>query len=221
MTEGDLLVPLDKYLSAGMHIGMKQRTEDMSRFIYKVRPDGLAVLNIRETDRRLKQVANMIAQHDNVLVVSRKGIGRKPVRMFGEATGYDAVPGRLIPGSLTNPDYRFFKEPDLVVISDPIADAQALREAVSMRIPVIALCDTYNETRNVDYVLPINNKGRKSMALAFWILAREVNKIREGIKDAEFKYDVNDFLAKKKQKKQIDRYEMLAPRSKKKKGKKK
>ena len=108
--------------------------------------------------------------------------------------GSDYVVGRFMPGTLTNPSYEKFIEPDVVVLTDPLSDYQALKEAVDSRIPIIALCDTFNETRNIDFVIPCNNKGKKSLALIYWLLAREVLK-NKGKK--EFKYKVEDFSGEK------------------------
>ena len=102
-----------------------------------------------------------------------------------------------MPGTLTNPNYEKFIEPDVVLITDPLSDRQALKEAVKARIPVVAICDTFNETKNVDLVIPANNKGKKSLALIYWLLAREILKVRGEIKsDEEFKYSVEDFMMK-------------------------
>lgn len=95
-----------------------------------------------------------------------------------------------MPGTLTNPNYERYMEPDVLLITDPLSDEQAMKEAVDSRIPVIALCDTFNETRNVDLIIPCNNKGRKALALIYWLLGREITKN----KGEEFKYKLEDFL---------------------------
>jgi len=192
----DMLVPLNVYLSTGIHIGMKQRVKEMEKYIYKVRPDKLAVFDIAKIDERLKYAINLLANYnpEDILVVSRKINGHKPVVMFAEATGAKAVYGRFMPGTLTNPYYEKFMEPKIIVLTDPFADKQALDEAVRANIPVIAFCDTFNSTRFIDLVVPMNNKGKKSVALVYWILAKEYLKKRGEIKgDAEFKYTVDDF----------------------------
>jgi small subunit ribosomal protein S2 len=110
--------------------------------------------------------------------------------MFAKAIGAKEIVGRFIPGSLTNPDYMFFTEPDVVVVTDPIGDAQAVSEAIAIGVPVIAMCDTNNMTMDIDLVIPTNNKGRKALALVYWLLAREVVKERG---DQGFSYTVNEF----------------------------
>lgn len=187
---------LENYLSAGVHIGMKPRTKKMARFIYKVRPDGLAVLNVQMIEQRILTAAKFLARYKKIMAISRKINGQKPSAKFAEITGAKAVVGRFLPGILTNPSFREYFEPEAILIADPLADRQAVKEAVKMRIPIIAICDTFNETDNIDLVIPANNKGRKALALVYYILAKEVLKSRGDIKsDEEFKHKPEDFEA--------------------------
>ncbi len=190
MTE-ELLVPKQDYLHAGIHIGMKSRTADMKKFIYKVREDGLAVLDLKILDERITEAAKFLSNSKKILVVGRKLNAHTPVKKFCEVLGCNHIIGRFMPGTLTNPRYKKFIEPDIVLLTDPLSDYQSLKEAVDSRIPIVALCDTFNETRNVDFVIPCNNKGRKSLALVYWLLAREIMKNRG---EKEFKHKVEDFM---------------------------
>jgi len=193
MTEKMLMSDAD-YKASGMYIGMKQRTAQMKEFIYRIRPDGLSVLDIPKIDHRIRVAAKMVARSRNVLVVSRKSLAQEPIKKFGEVTGASFVIGRFMPGTLTNPSYKKFVEADLIFISDPQTDHQALKEAVDARIPVIAVCDSYNDTKDVDVVIPCNNKGARSLVTLFWLLAREVLKERGEISsDEEYKYKIEDF----------------------------
>ncbi len=173
-----LHIPREKYLSAGVHIGMTSRTADMKRFIYKMRPNGLAVMNIGILDRRIGFAVNLLSSAERVLVVSSKEVGHEPVTKFAETMGMKSIVGRFMPGSLTNPSYRDFFEPDVLIVTDPLADTQAIKEARQMRIPIIGLCDTFNETSYMDLVLPCNNKGKKSLALIYWALAKLIKEKR-------------------------------------------
>ncbi|OPY30163.1 MAG: 30S ribosomal protein S2 [Methanocella sp. PtaU1.Bin125] len=186
------LIPMDEYLAAGVHIGTQQKTEDMKKFIYRVRSDGLYVLDVQSTDERIRAAAKFLSRYDpaNILVVCARQYGQHPAEMFAKAIGAKEIVGRFIPGSLTNPAYMFFAEPDVVVVTDPIGDMQAVNEAINIGVPVVAMCDTNNMTQNIDLVIPTNNKGRKALALIYWLLAREVSKERG---DQGFSYTVNDF----------------------------
>jgi small subunit ribosomal protein S2 len=173
--EADLLIPVEDYLGAGIHIGTQQKTRDMERFIHRVRTDGLYVLDISTTDDRIRTAADFLANYppEGILVTSSRQYGRFPAEKFAEAIGARARTGRFIPGTLTNPQYDGYIEPDVVVVTDPIGDSQAVTEAITVGIPVIAMCDSNNTTSNVDLVIPTNNKGRKALSVVYWLLANE------------------------------------------------
>ncbi|MAF35920.1 30S ribosomal protein S2 [archaeon] len=179
------LVPLEQYLKVGIHIGTKFRTKYMSEFIYKVRPDGLAVLNVQEIDKRLGLAANFMAQFDpkDIVIVCRRENGWDAVKLFAELIGCRVFVGRYPPGILTNPDLDNFIEAKLMLVVDPWPDKNAVRDASKQGIPVIGMCDTNNETNYLDFVVPCNNKGKKSLGLVLWILAKEFLKKQGKIKD--------------------------------------
>ncbi|MFW5903173.1 MAG: 30S ribosomal protein S2 [Halolamina sp.] len=191
--EADLLIPVEDYLSAGVHIGTQQKTKDMERFIHRVRDDGLYVLDVSQTDGRIRTAASFLANYDpeQVLVTSSRQYGRFPAEKFAEAIGARARTGRFIPGTLTNPKYDGYIEPDVVVVTDPIGDAQAVKEAITVGIPVIAMCDSNNAVSNVDLVIPTNNKGRRALSVVYWLLANETLDNR----GAEPTYALDDFEA--------------------------
>ncbi len=194
---GELLVPEDTYLTSGIHIGTQQKSASMRRFVFKVRFDGLHVLDVRETDRRIRLAAKFLARFppDRVLVVSQRQYGQKPVRIFAKTISAISFAERFVPGCLTNPNLEEYFEPKVLLVTDPATDQQALSEAVSIGIPVVGLCDVNNETRNVDLVIPANNKGRVALATIYWLLAREVLRARAGGTEVEFTPTVEDFQA--------------------------
>ncbi|MDR2845732.1 MAG: 30S ribosomal protein S2 [Candidatus Methanoplasma sp.] len=195
----ELLVPEDLYLTSGVHIGTQQKSADMKDFIYKVRQDGLYVLDVKKTDDRIRATANFLARYDpkRILVVSARQYGQRPAREFSKAIGAPAFAGRFVPGTLTNPVNAGFIEPEILVVTDPAADKQALNEALNLGIPIVAMCDANNETRNVDVVIPTNNKGRRALACVYWLLTREVLLARGDLKDpADFKLEIEDFEAR-------------------------
>ncbi|RQG98328.1 30S ribosomal protein S2 [Natrarchaeobius oligotrophus] len=189
--EADLLIPVEDYLGAGVHIGTQQKTADMERFIHRVRTDGLYVLDVSKTDGRIRTAADFLSNYapEQILVTSSRQYGRFPAEKFAEAVGARARTGRFIPGTLTNPKYDGYIEPDVVVVTDPIGDAQAVKEAITVGIPVIAMCDSNNQLSNVDLVVPTNNKGRKALSVVYWLLANEVLDRR----GAEPAYSLEDF----------------------------
>jgi small subunit ribosomal protein S2 len=191
--EADLLIPVEDYLAAGVHIGTQQKTKNMERFIHRVRDDGLYVLDISQTDGRIRTAASFLSDYnpEQVLVTSSRQYGRFPARKFADAIGARARTGRFIPGTLTNPQYDGYIEPDVVVVTDPIGDSQAVKEAITVGIPVIAMCDSNNTTSNVDLVIPTNNKGRRALAVVYWLLANETIDRRGGTPS----YALEDFEA--------------------------
>ena len=172
----ELLIPLEDYLAAGTHIGTHICTKYMSQFVYRVRNDGLYILDIRKIDRRIRVAAKFLSRYEpsKIAVVSVRQYGHQPVRKFCTYVGCKPFTERFLPGTFTNPSLKIYFEPDILVITDPRADSQALKEAAEIGIPVVALADTDNRTEYIDLIIPANNKGRKSLALIYWLLTRQV-----------------------------------------------
>ncbi len=198
-SSGGLLLPQDTLLSAGIHIGTRMKTKDVGPFVYRVRPDGLFVLDIQKTDERIRIAAKFLARFEpsKIAAVAARLYARTPVERFCEVTGATPVVGRFIPGLLSNPLYPDRIEPEVVIVSDPRADGQAVREASTVGIPVIALCSTDNEFRNLDLVIPTNNKGRRALAVIYWLLARQMLRERGEIPpDGDIGLSIDDFEVK-------------------------
>lgn len=194
----ELLIDEDTFLTCGVHIGTKQKSKDMEPYVYKVRDDGLRILNVNMTSEKVVEAAQFLKDFDpkDVLVVSARQYGWKPATKFAENCGFECIAGRFTPGRLTNPEMRFFIEPKAIVLTDPAADAQAFREATNIKIPVIAMCDSNNLTANIDIVIPGNNKGRRSLALIYWLLSREILRIRGELgADEDPEETIDDFEA--------------------------
>ncbi len=194
----DLLLPQEVLLSAGVHIGTRVKTKDMLPFIYKVRPDGLFVLDMEKMNERIKVAAKFLARMDlsRVVVASSKRYGRTPVLKFCELTGAKPLIGRFTSGTFTNPNYSGFFEPVAVVVTDALADEQIVEEASAMGVPVVAFCSTDNSLSNVDLVIPMNNKGRRSLAIAYWLLCRQAKReLDEIAQDGDFPTSIDDFEA--------------------------
>ena len=197
--EETLLLPRDTMLSAGVHIGTRMKTLDMEPFIYRVRPDGLFVLDVKKTDDRIRTTAKFLSryEHAKVAVAATRLYAHEPVRMFCKLTGATPLIGRFIPGQLSNPQYQNRIDPEVIVVCDPREDAQAVKEASTVGIPIVALCSTDNEFAGVDLVIPTNNKGRRALAVIFWLLARQVLRERgELAPDRDPPVTIEDFEAK-------------------------
>jgi len=198
-TEEELLLPRDTLLSAGTHIGTRMKTRDIEQFIYRVRPDGLFVLDVKKTDERIRIAAKFLARFEpsKIAVAATRLYAQEPVRKFCEVTGAIPIAGRFIPGLLTNPLYPNRVEPAVLIVSDPRADSQAVREASSVGTPVVALCSTDNDFSEVDLVIPTNNKGRRALAIIYWLLARQILHERGELPlDKDLPLTIEDFEAK-------------------------
>ena len=196
MAEEKFLVPTEEYLKSGIHIGTKFKTKYMGNFIYKTRPDGLSVLNLQKIDERISIAAKFLAKYnpEEVLIVGRRESAWKPITMFSEVTGTKAFAGRYPPGVLTNPNLEGYMEPKVIFVIDAGPDKNAVEDASKAGIPVVALCDTNNQSNNIDLVIPANNKGKKSLGLFFWILAREYLRSRGILKgNEELREKIEDF----------------------------
>jgi small subunit ribosomal protein S2 len=195
----ELLLPRDTMLSAGIHIGTRMKTRDMEPFIYRVRPDGLFVLDVQKTDERIRVASKFLARFEpaKVAVAASRLYAHEPVRKFCDLTGATPIIGRFIPGLLSNPLYANRIDPEVIVVSDPRADAQAVKEASRAGIPIVALCSTDNEFSGVDLIIPTNNKGRRALAVIFWLLARQILRERGELSiDKDPAVAIEDFEAK-------------------------
>ena len=197
--EETLLLPRDTLLSAGIHIGTRMKTLDMEPFIYRVRPDGLFVLDVKKTDDRIRVTGKFLSRYEpaRVAIAATRLYAHEPVKMFCKLTGATPLIGRFIPGQLSNPQYSSRIDPEVILVCDPRADAQAVKEASKVGIPIVALCSTDNEFAGVDLVIPTNNKGRRALAVVFWLLARQVLRERGELgPDKDPPVTIEDFEAK-------------------------
>jgi len=191
------------YLSCGIHIGTKLLTGDAKRFIYRQTNYGLYVIDLTKTDERLNIAAKFLSKYieegsDRVIVTSIRRYGKEPVKKFCEVLGCKAVINRFIPGSLTNPLIdTYIKDASVVVIVDPHADKVILREAKLARIPVVSIFDTDDTLNGIDLAIPANNRGKKALGLAFWLLARQIMlELGKIASEEEFPYTLEEFTSK-------------------------
>ena len=194
--KSSFLLPQEKYLETGIHIGTRFKTMDMKEFIFKMRDDGLYILDLRKTDERIREAAKLIAKYkpEEVLVIASRMYSGNAAEKFSKLTGVDVLKGRFIPGTMTNVKLPNFREPKLLIVCDPKGEWEAIREASMTGVPVIGLCDTDNNTVFVDWIVPANNKGRRSLAVIFYLLARELMMSQGKIKSYnEFDYRLDYF----------------------------
>ena len=171
----DLLMSPEEFLKSGIHIGTRYKTKGMKKYIYNQRRDGLKVLAIETISDKVKAASKLLAQYEpeEIVVVGRRVFASKAITKFCDVTGCTAKTGRFIPGTFTNTDSKTFIEPSIVLITESNLDKQAIKEAKTLNIPVISFSSTNNFTENIDLVIPANNKGGKSLATLYWLLARE------------------------------------------------
>jgi len=192
----DLLVTPEEYLKSGIHIGTRYKSKGMRKYIFKLRKDGLKVFSIETIDDKIRLLAKFIANFDadGVAVVGRRIFAKTAVEQFCKIIGAKPYVGRFIPGKFTNPRIKGFFEPQLIFIVESSLDKQAVHEAVNLGVPVVSLSSANNSLTNIDYTVPCNNKGKKSIALIFWLLAREYQLAKGIIKSREdFTHKVEEF----------------------------
>ncbi len=189
-----------KILTTGIRVGTQVRTTFMKPFITKASPEGLYMIDLDITLDRIKTAAKFINRTgvENIIVCSGRQYASTPVEKFCEVTGTKHLLGRFMPGTLTNPSLPYYIEPKLVLISDPQVDEQAITEATNAGIPVIGIANTDNITSMIDLVIPANNRGRKSLATIYWLLARDIL-IEQGGSEDSIQYEIDDFETKIKE----------------------
>ncbi|AFP65523.1 40S ribosomal protein SSA (nucleomorph) [Chroomonas mesostigmatica CCMP1168] len=197
-----LKIPIDvkKLLICNVHLGKKTCENLMKIYIWKRRKDGLFIINISKTMKKIALAARVISSIKNpseILAISTQTIGQRAVIKFSQFVGCQIMVGRWTPGRLTNQSCKKFLEPQLIILSDPSIDSQPLNESSYVNIPTIAFCNTQTSLKFVDVAIPGNTSDKHAVAILWWLLAREILRIKGAIsKIEEWEIPVDLFIAR-------------------------
>ncbi|MFC1686240.1 30S ribosomal protein S2 [Nanoarchaeota archaeon] len=169
-----MLIPLEDYVKSGIYLGTKVITTDMRPYVYKRRTDGLAIINTKLIDEKIKDAINFLSHYEpgEIVAVCKREAGWKVLEAFSEATGIKVFTKKYPSGVITNTALKGFFEPSLIMVVDAWLDKNPIADANHTNIPLVAICDTNNLTSSIDLIIPGNNKSAKSIGLIFWLLAR-------------------------------------------------
>lgn len=196
MAEEKMLAPVEDYLTSGVHIGTKHKNGYSQEFIHRSRADGLKILDTEEIDRRIKILINHLSKYEpsEIVIMGRRENAKKPLNVFSKIIGCDVFTGRYLPGKLTNASLEDFKEYKIVIVCDPLTDKNILQEAFEQGFFTVGFVDTNNNTQRLDLAVPINNKGKRSIGMAFNLMAKHYLVNKGLIKEKDYKYTVDDFV---------------------------
>jgi len=190
-------------LACGVHLGDENIDAAMLRYVYKRNDKGIHIIDVRKTWEKLLLAARVIVAIENpkdICVVALSPSGQpshaqRAVLKFAHHIGCRSIAGRITPGTFTNQRQSHYMEPRLLIVSDPRFDHQPVLEASYVNLPVISFTNTHHSLRGIDIAIPCNTSGKNSIALMYWMLAREVLRLRDSIsRDREWEVLVDMFI---------------------------
>jgi len=192
-----------RMVACNVHIGSLNMDVSMERYVYKRNENGNHIIDLRKTWEKLQLAARAIICVENpkdVCAVALSGQNAVPyaqraVLKLGQYIKCRTIAGRFTPGTFTNQQQSHFFEPRLLIASDTIKDHQPIVEASYVNMPVIAFCNANSSLRGIDIAIPCNTTGKNSIALMYWLLAREVLRLQNAIpRDKEWDVMVDMFV---------------------------
>lgn len=194
--DNNTLISVDEYLTSGTHIGTKYKNGFSDKFVHRSRADGLKIIDTAQTDAKLKVLINLLSRYEpsEFVFMGRRENAKKPLQVLKKLMGCDIFTGRYLPGKLTNVELEDFKEYKVVIVCDPLTDKNILSEAFERGVFTVGFCDTNNKTSKLDLVIPINNKGKRSLGLALYLVAKNYLVNKGVVKESEFNYSIEDFV---------------------------
>jgi len=195
LTENDVR----RMLACNVHKGSKNISPTMKSYVWKRNVDGIHIIDLRKTWEKLVLAARVIVSMENTqdvcaiaLTVGQSKtppIAQRAVLKFSQYTGAKHIVGRFTPGTFTNRIQSNFFEPRLLVVSDPTTDFQPILESSYVNMPVIAMSDVDSKTKHIDICIPCNTRSKHSVALMWWMLTREVRRLK-GLESRSKEWDV-------------------------------
>ena len=73
------------------------------------------------------------------------------------------------------------KTPDLIFVIDTNYESLAIKEAIKLNIPIIAILDTNSDPENIDFPIPGNDDARRSIELYCNLIKETINSAKKDL----------------------------------------
>ena len=83
------------------------------------------------------------------------------------------------------------KTPELIFVIDTNYESLAIKEAIKLNIPIIAILDTNSDPENIDFPIPGNDDARRSIELYCNLIKETINNAKKDIPAATEKKNEN------------------------------